>query len=354
MKYIPLWILFFLFSCIRKVDPPIRTVSPILVVEGWITTDPAPYQIKLSYSGQYAAAFQLTDKQFISDAHVRIEDDLGHSTSCAWLSEGNYQTTDSGFVGLVGRSYRLIIQLSNGKTYSSSPEKIEQVPPIDSVSVLYDSTYITDIRPTQLVLSVHTHDAAGTQNYYRWTASGYIPRRSSGAPCSIGSPPCGMECMCYAFCVQYLSNDRINIFADQFTDGNEIVQPVFYSPIYWMGVHFIQVNQYSISRPAYEFWQAFLDQTNRTGSILDPLPASLTGNIYNIADSGDRALGYFSASMVASKKVKITPEFLQEYYLRSIAGAYIKQGDCQYVFPDALNDDESPPGWETAESIELK
>jgi len=354
MKYISVWILFFLFSCIRRVDPPIRTVAPILVVEGWITTDPAPYQIKLSYSGQYTAAFQLTDKQFITDADVRIEDDLGHSTSCTWVSEGNYQTTDSGFVGLVGRSYRLIIQLSNGKTYSSSPEKIEPVPPIDSVSVLYDSTYITDIRPTQLVLSVHTHDPGGIQNYYRWTASGYIPRRSSGAPCSLGSPPCGMECSCYAFCVQYLSNDQINIFADQFTDGNEIVQPVFYSPIYWMGVHFIQVNQYSISRTAYEFWQTFLEQTNRTGSILDPLPASLTGNIYNIADSGDRALGYFSASMVASKKVKITPEFLQEYYLRSIAGAYIKQGDCQYVFPNALNDDESPPGWETAESIELK
>lgn len=69
-------------------------------------------------------------------------------------------------------------------------------------------------------------------------ASGYIPRRSSGAPCSLGSPPCGMECSCYAFCVQYLSNDQINIFADQFTDGNEIVQPVFYSPIYRIGGSF--------------------------------------------------------------------------------------------------------------------
>ena len=354
MKYLKFLMFPFLFSCVRVINPPIRVTNPILVVEGWITTDPGPYFVRLSYSGQFAAAYQLTDKEFISDAQVSIADDLGDSTSCSWVSDGTYQSTDSAFTGTPGRSYRLTVRLADGKIYTSSPEKIEPVPPIDSLSVVYDSTYITDVRPTQLIVSVHTHDVAGTHNYYRWTASGYIPRRSSGAPCSLGSPPCGSDCVCYAFCVQYLTDDRINVFSDRFTDGSQIVQQVFYSPLYWKGVHFIQVNQFSISQETYAFWQAFLEQTNRTGSTLDPLPAPLKGNVYNVADSGDRALGLFSASMVSTKKVKITPDFLQEYYLRSIAGSYIKQGDCQYVFPNTLGDGDSPPGWENAEAIEMK
>jgi hypothetical protein len=58
---------------------------------------------------------------------------------------------------------------------------------------------------------------------------------------------------------------------------------------------FAQLNQ-----DIYLFWQQYLQQTNRTGSILDPLPASLIGNIHNATDSNDVALGYFETSAVRS------------------------------------------------------
>ncbi|HEY4154498.1 MAG TPA: DUF4249 family protein, partial [Puia sp.] len=230
------------------------------------------------------------------------------------------------------------------------------VPPIDSVTVVYDSSLITDIRPTQLIVSVNTHDPPGVRNYYRWTASGYVPRKSWGDTCNIFVIiPCRdpFDCSCGALCEQFLKYNPVNVFSDQFIDGNSIVLPVFYSPVYWFGKHFIEIKQYSLSREADEFWQQYLDQTNRTGSILDPLPASLAGNLHNQSDARDIALGFFSASDVFTKKLVIVPFFLQQYWLVSTAGAYVKEGQCELVYPNTLPNNADAPGWEHAQTIEM-
>ena len=343
---------------------PVRQTSPYLVVEGTISTDPPPYTVKLSYSGKFSNAYQAsrdTTRQFyINDARVVIKDDEGDSASCILVSSGTYQSNDSNFVGIVGRTYTLEIYLSNGKTYVSTPEKINPVPPIDSLSVVYDSTFITDIRPTQLIISANVHDPASVQNYYRWTAFGYTPRKSWGDSCTYGYPLCSnpYSCSCFALCEQYITTSQINVFSDKLVNGNEIIQPVFYSPLYWFGSHFIEVKQYSLNEDIYLFWQLYLQQTNLTGSILDPLPASLFGNIHNALDSNDIALGYFEASAVTTKKVVVIPFFLQEYYLESVAGEYIAGehiggGDCHLAYPNSLDDDASPTGWENAQEIDL-
>ncbi|HEX4371889.1 MAG TPA: DUF4249 domain-containing protein [Puia sp.] len=357
----------FFCTCVRRITPPIREGAQILVVEGLITTDSISYAVKLSYTGNFLNASSRIDsnQNFINDAKVVIKDDAGDSTLCNLISPGTYQTNDPNFVGIVGHTYSLEIYLSNGKNYVSTPEKINPVPPIDSISVVYDSTFITDIRPTQLIVSVNTHDPPGVQNFYRWTAYGYIPRKSWGASCSYPYPECGdpYSCSCFALCEQYITTNQLNVLSDKLVNGNEIMQPVFYSPIYWFGKHFIEVKQYSLNKDMYLFWQQYLQQTNRTGSILDPLPSLLVGNIHNASDSNDVALGYFETSAVVTKRVFIIPLFLQEYYLESVAGQYIADkfaardgptpGDCHFSYPNSLNDDADPTGWDNAQEIDL-
>jgi hypothetical protein len=237
----------FFCNCVRRITPPIRNGAPILVVEGLVTTDSIPYAIELSYTGKFlnASSYIDSNQNYINDAKVVIKDDAGDSALCTLISPGTYQTSDRNFVGILGRTYTLVIYLSNGKVYVSTPEKIDPVPLIDSISIVYDSTFITDIRPTQLIISATIHDPVSTQNYYRWTALGYTPRKSWGDNCRPPSPypECGdpYSCSCHAFCEQYITTDQINVLSDKLVNGNEIIQPVFYSPIYWFGKHFIEV-----------------------------------------------------------------------------------------------------------------
>ena len=350
IKLLPFLLVGLFSSCIREVNVPIRNTNSMLVVEGAITTGSPPYNVKLTYSGQFSNTLLVPKELYISDAKVLVLDDMGDSTNCVWTGNGNYQTSDSGFIGVIGRSYFIKIHLANGKTFISRPEKILPVPPIDSISVSYDSSYLPGVRPTQLIISVNTKDPKGMQNFYRWTASTYIPRKSWGNPCVAlpPSPPCVTPfiCKCYALCAQLTFSNDINILSDQFIDGNEISnRPVFYSPIYWFGRHFTEVNQFSLTKSAYIFWEQYLAQTNRTGSILDPLPAALLGNVYNESDRNEIALGYFFASDITTKRAIIFPKFVQEYLLEAIAAEFIEMGDCHDTYPNSTPDATDPFGW---------
>ena len=359
LLYFCISVYIFTTSCVRRISPQIRQGAEELVVEALLTTDSVSYIVKLSYTGNLTNASVNVDpnQNFINDARVIIKDTGGDSTLCSLISPGTYQSKDSNFVGTVGHSYILEIYLSNGKTYISSQETMNPVPPIDSLSVVYDGSYITGVRPTQFIVSVNSRDPANLRNFYRWAASGYIPRKSIGTPCGALPPcsptECGFLYQCQAQCEQLVQNIQINILSDQFINGNEIIQPVFYSPIYWFGKHFIEIKQYSINKDTYVFWQQFVGQTNNTGSILDPFPTSLLGNIHNATDSNDIALGYLEVSAVATMRIVIVPYFLQQYYLVDIASEFIQPGDCQFVYPGALPDDTNPSGWEDAEVIEF-
>ena len=68
---------------------------------------------------------------------------------------------------------------------------------------------------------------------------------------------------------------------------------------------YVEVSQLNYTREAYQFWKRYQDQLNRTGSILDPLPAAIEGNIYNVANPNELALGYFSAAANFKKRLTI-------------------------------------------------
>ncbi len=353
--------LFFLFqaACVKQVKVPIRNVKPILVVQGLVTTAPGPYTINLSYSGPYSNSLQAIQQDsmyFIPDAKVVIRDDRGDSTDCSYTTSGNYMSDDPQFMGIIGRTYTLVIYLSNGQEYLSRPETIQAVSPIDSFSIGYDSAGLTNISPPPLVVTINTHDPGNGPHYYEWSASGYYPRKSVGFQCRITDPPCSTPyiCTCFALCEQAnKAVSEVNVFSNQLSEGKEIIEPVYYSPVYWFGDHYVEIDQYSLTLESYQFWEQYLAQSDRTGSILDPLPSPVIGNIYNASDSSDLALGIFSASDVFKKKVVVVPAFLQEYELESVAGQYILAGDCQMAYPNALPDETAPSAWDRAQVITI-
>ena len=163
-----------------------------------------------------------------------------------------------------------------------------------------------------------------------------------GLPCSIGSPY-----LCYNFCYQSFEDHGINTFSDAAVNGNEVrYHSILLSPYFSTGEHFLDIKQLSMTKEASQFWQLYREQTYRTGTILDPLPSPLQGNIFNEQDSTELALGFFEASDVFEKKVILKPTIYNSYALLN-ASRYIPPGDCSYTISDASP--ARPAGWETAE-----
>ena len=347
-------ILFFA-SCIKQVDVATRNVKPILVVEGSITTDTVPYTVKLTYSGKLSSATDIPDESLEKDAVVTITDDLGNATLLTYMGAGNYQTTDTNYIGQVGRSYHVNVKLTDGKTFVSIPEKIGSPVPVANINVSFAS-HFSIYYPSRLNISIDVQDPPDQENYYKWDFYSWILRQTNGVPCGFG-------CLMYEYCYQKHIDKEVRLLSDNSINGNKILnQEVGYSYIYTFGDHFIDISQTSLTREAYQFWQRYNEQLTRTGSILDPLPASIRGNVYNETDPDDFALGYFFASSITHRRAVLVPYSITQYWLGQSAAQFIPPGSvaCFDFFPDALfyppppaKQYPAPAGWENAEKIKV-
>jgi hypothetical protein len=342
-------------SCIKTVEPELRNEAPVLVVEGSISTDTVPYTVRLSYSGPLVSGIDIPDQYLEKAATVRIDDDEGNSISLTHTGNGVYTTVNTAYVGKEGRTYTVHIQLPNGKKFVSRPETIPAAVPISKLQAVFNDKF-NFLVPTTLDVSVDFSDPAAAENYYKWSFYSYVMRRSSGVPCGFG-------CIMYEYCYQKIVDTSLRILSDASVNGSELKQvPVGRSYIYWYGDHYLDIKQESLSRAAYQFWKSYQEQITRTGSLLDPLPASIKGNVYNEDNPEEFALGYFSASGITHKRAVLLPFNITDYLLDRTARQFIppQSGNCFLYFSNTLSypppparQYPPPAGWETAERVEV-
>ncbi len=324
-------------ACIDRVELPVRSEEPHLVVEGQITNEAPPYTVRLTYTGKYSEG-NVAD-QFVYGAQVSLGNDQGRSTQFKSIGAGLYKTMDSTFRGEVSRAYSLTVVLSDGKRYVSKPEQMPSVPVVDSVVTTFkrSDNFAT---PYRYFYSVTTRDPAAEKNYYRWSAYGIMTRKSTGVPCSPNAP----FSICFDRCWITIVNNDVNVYSDEAVNGNQIrSQDVLSLPVYAVGPQLMEVQQYGITQANYQFWKLYQQQNARTGSIFDPLPAPVVGNLINVNDPTDVARGYFATASITRRRFRNrAPESAGTAVYGFISTQIIPQGDCRNTYGPVVTE---PDGW---------
>ncbi|MCU0390553.1 MAG: DUF4249 domain-containing protein [Thermoflexibacter sp.] len=330
-----------LSACVEPVGIPLRSGSQRLVVEGIFTNEAEPCTVKLSYSQDINALKNIT---YVSNAKIRITDDRGNHTDFREVSTPfpYYLSTNRQFVGVIGRTYTLSIELPDGKKFVSRPETMQSVPSIDNISVEFDNS-TKSFNGNKLFgykVYLDTQDPIETGNYYRWSAYTYAFKQTRLKPCAAFSPPI---CRDYYWCRE--NEQDIIIGSDVGLNGNPIKkQYVHFSPVYILGQSYVEVRQQAISREIYQYWKNYIDQTLRTGSIFDPIPSTIVGNVYNPNNPNEFALGYFSVASVSVKRFIINSIDMPNG--RNLIGTYGNKYDSSPC-PEGtiVYTNNPPPGW---------
>jgi hypothetical protein len=71
----------------------------------------------------------------------------------------------------------------------------------------------------------------------------------------------------------------------------------------------ILVNQYSMNKDEYIYWEKIQNIAVQVGGLYDIIPASVPGNIRCIENPTEKVLGYFSVSAISSKRIFIKDKF---------------------------------------------
>lgn len=331
-----------LFSCIEKVELPYRNLEPVLVVDGGVTNGKPPYTLKLSYTGNFVAGNLITSNLAVNGARVYLYDNLGDSTRFVQnvFQPALYQT-DLSFQCKTGRSYWLKIQTPDGKIYQSTPQLMREVAPIEEI--------YADLTTNFIRVYVDSQDPANSVDFYRWSGvSITLKNTQSGTPGST----------CNYSCWAYNSSSSANILEDTYINGKKIINRLaFYSPITKdvpLALHYIEVRQEAISKEAYSYWLQYQEQRTRTGSIFDPLPSTIVGNMVNVNDSKESALGFFNVASISTKRLLADPAKLTFSGIASKELAppalenFKSNSDCQLTFP--FYGCNQPTVWQTLPS----
>ena len=270
----------FSLSCEVPISVEYELNEPEIVVDGLITNEPGPYEVKLTYSSAYTDGTEGNNPP-VSGALVIIRDDTGREEVLYEGRPGIYQS-DPAFTGEIGRVYTLSINTAEGKLIESLPEEMLPVPEIDSIYYIFNP--ISEIRKQGHEVFVVIDDPVDEKNYYRWKWDGYYRF-------DMVSEMETRVCFKHEFDI-----NKISLISDRDFNGNKIYIPVSFIEHFSNDYYLIHIHQYSLTENAYKFWNALYDQSANVGSIFDPQPSRISGNLYYADDTEAPVHGFFGAS----------------------------------------------------------
>ena len=301
-------------SCIERYFPEATGgFKPRIVINGTLNSENGEQEVVISESTS------PENPKFVplSGCTVTVEDDQGDSFPFIESAEdpGHYRATINGYYVAIGWRYRLSVKTPQGKQYVSSFEKMLACPDVDSVYYELASKPTSDPdvdeNGLQFYLDFKADDSYG--HYFRWEVietyeyhstfplerwtddEGYhdlIVPDSSNFFCyktaNVGS--------IFLLSTKGFTENRYNRYKLHFV--NDRTQRLLHQ-------YSLLVKQYSISKDAYNYWLNLKENNQESINLFTKQPANVKGNIYNVNDTTDRALGYFGVTAGRSKRIMI-------------------------------------------------
>lgn len=297
-----------LSSCEERFNPELKPTSQsLIVVDGQINNLPGPYTVKLSLSTALESPLYLP----LSGFSVSITDNTGFSESLFETVPGEYQTSNGGIQGIIGRQYKVVLVSPEGEHYESTYETLREPTAIDSVypqlefqtsDDLLDETagyrfYLNTKEAPQdsayfLWQLVSTFKYRSDFNIY-WVYEGYLRPVDDYDSLRICYKTANIQEI-FLFSTANLQPPVLNSFPLHYvtTDTRELMER--YS---------LLVRQYSISEETYKFWRIVKDQNLNMGDLYSKQPFQVKGNVYRTGNSNEIVLGNFMVAGVTEKRI---------------------------------------------------
>ncbi len=293
-------------ACIDTFSPPeVNSDEGYLVVDGFLNLSNDTSVIALRHSQNInAEVLPLTETK----AHLKVETESGESFAFTEISGGKYILPPQSLS--FNTKYRLDILTKDGRHYQSAFVQAVATPEIDSIGTKVDEDRAA------MVFSVNTHDNTGKTRFYRWTfeetyeynSSLYSALEVVGKPDNpeiIARQQDVSTCWRTTGSTNIMLGSTIKLSKDEIKDLPISIVEISTGKL--LVRYSVLVKQFGLTREEFEYWTDLSKTTQSTGSLFDPLPSQVTGNIKNVDDAKELVFGYFSAATATSKRIFISP-----------------------------------------------
>ncbi len=251
-------------------------------------------------------------------------------------SNFRYEAIDKDFRGAVGSTYKLVVELENGTRYESTPQPLKAAPHIGNAYAEYEKgRSINDLGNEENAhrwnVFVETAVNPNEETFLNWRYSGVYEVETfpeeycdqEDVDCNPGiAHPREVPPGCCKFCYVTEYGNEFATASSAESPSSQIKRQVAAVPVNSSKVYNyyqMDIYQLSISREVYDYLEVLNRQITGQGTIFDPTPATIEGNISNADNSNDKALGMFYAAGVTTTQLDlnrsgISTQFTPNYF----------------------------------------
>ena len=307
-------------SCVDPLNVNIDRDERLVVIEGFVSTEPKVHSIKITRSARYGTIFEGAIRNLVG-AQVILRDQDGNVTIFEESTSGRYSSPPN-FAVVVGNTYTLEIITTAGDRYMSFPETVPEVPDIESIVPVFRKipTSNESVFTSGMEIYAQYQDPQDEKNFYWWELGGtyflktfpeeFIARPPFGPPTPAPKDCCG-EC----WITEGDIDTRIRVANDFLTDGlltTELAGFLEDDGLRFNERYLLRLKQYAQTKEAHQFFKLLNDQLNIDGDIFDAPPGQVRGNFYKVDDYDQEVLGYFWLADVKTDSIFISKEQLDE------------------------------------------
>jgi hypothetical protein len=305
------FLLFCTVGCVDSYSPNIlESGKDYLVVDGYID------------SGTGASTIRLTHTLEIKDAgKALIEKGAVLTLEGTDQSKFKFIENPAGVYSIAqlnlnhSEKYQLRIKTKDQSEYVSDLLSPKTTPPVDKI----EWTASND----GLQIYVSTHDPSNNTRYYQWefeetwhyqsafcTNLEYKNKRIVYMDPYINIHDCWRSAKpvdnILVGTSSRLTNDVISKFPLTYVAASSGKVGIMYS---------ILVKQHALSKSGFDYYEKLKKNTEQLGSIFDPQPSALTGNIHSVTDDKKVVIGFFDIFNVEEKRIFISNRDLPETFM---------------------------------------
>jgi hypothetical protein len=306
------------WACVNPIKDFVQIdATSFTTIEADISDDPELSKVRLtSSSNRLQSQLALP----ISKAIVTVIDQNGTQTV---FTEGTPLGTyypPKGFLGKVGSTYKLNVKMLTGQIYESSAETMKAVPEIENAITrfeTFDQYDKVDVRRAGFTVYLDFKDLPTEGDYYLWNWKHY-EKIGLCATCTDGGKydfkkldcvqpkfptDAILNYMCDGNCWDITTNNDLNVFSDVLTNGQRVVgRQVARIPFDNWTPYYFRLEQRSITKNAFAFYQSLISQVQSSGSLFDvPAETRFSLNIKSLTKPTERVLGIFNVFAVRKK-----------------------------------------------------
>ena len=284
-------------SCIDEITLDIDSDKQFVIVDGIVADDPGEYRVNLNFSPKIGVG---NDNILEPIAGARVKLLGGSSQSYSFQEDvdqsGSYIFTSDGLDAQ--GEYHLEVELPNGDLIKSKVQKFpEEAVELDTLTWnIVEEEFINETGNVARkdIVEMYASTQPNSEAFLRWRVTGEF---------EIVEKYFGILNPRHCYVKENVDFNNV-LIADtiDFSGGKIVDEPIINTPLdsRFNILYMFDLAQYTISEEEYDYWVRIESLINVEGTLFDPPPGILIGNLYNDTNQDENVQGYFSLARLSN------------------------------------------------------